>query len=107
MLADATKERMDAFNELLRKAASPECAARYHVARGAIDVRDLLAQVTVPTLVMHMRGDAMQPVSLGRSIAQGIPGARFVSLEGRNHVFGPNEPAAERFFEEVELFLSR
>jgi pimeloyl-ACP methyl ester carboxylesterase len=29
MLSDATKERMDAFNEFLRKAASPECAARY------------------------------------------------------------------------------
>ena len=107
MLSDATKERMDAFNELLRKAASPECAARYHVARGEIDVRDLLAHVTAPTLVMHMRGDGMQSVNLGRSMAQSIPGARFVSLEGRNHVFGPNEPAAERFFEEIELFVSR
>ena len=106
MLSDATKERMDAFNELLRKAASPECAARYHVARGEIDVRDLLAHVTAPTLVMHMRGDGMQSVNLGRSMAQSIPGARFVSLEGRNHVFGPNEPAAERFFEEIELFLT-
>ena len=107
MLSDATKERMDAFNELLRKAASPECAARYHVARGEIDVRDLLARVTTPTLVMHMRGDGMQSVSLGRSMAQGIPNARFVSLEGRNHVFGPSEPAAQRFFEEIELFLGR
>jgi pimeloyl-ACP methyl ester carboxylesterase len=107
MLSDATKGRMDAFNEFLRKAASPECAARYHVARGEIDVRDLLRHVTVPTLVMHMRDDAMQSVNLGRSIAQGIRGARFVSLEGRNHVFGPSEPAAQRFFEEIELFLGR
>jgi class 3 adenylate cyclase/pimeloyl-ACP methyl ester carboxylesterase len=107
MLSDATKERMDAYNEFLRKAASPECAARYHVARGEIDVRDLLGRVTVPTLVMHMRDDAMQSVNLGRSMAQGIPGARFVSLEGRNHVFGPSEPAAQRFFEEIELFLGR
>jgi len=105
MLSDATKERMDAFNELLLKAASPEWAARYQVARGEIDVRELLARVAAPTLVMHMRGDAMQSVNLGRSMAQGIPGARFVSLEGRNHVFGPDEPAADRFFEEIELFL--
>jgi pimeloyl-ACP methyl ester carboxylesterase len=107
MLSDATKPRMDAFNEFLLKAASPECAAQYHIARGEIDVRDLLARVTAPTLVMHMRGDEMQPVSLGRSLAQGIPGARFVSLEGKNHVFGPDEPAAARFFEEIDLFLGR
>ena len=106
MLSDTTKERMDAFNELLRKAASAECAARYHVARGEIDVRDLLALVKTPTLVMHARGDGMQPVTLGRSMAQGIPDARFVSFEGRNHVFGPSEPAAQRLFEEVELFLA-
>jgi hypothetical protein len=30
-----------------------------------------------------------------------------LSLEGRNHIFMPTEPATERFFEEVELFLSK
>ena len=35
--------------------------------------------------------------SAGSMSGRGIPGAWFVSLEGRNHVFGPNETAAERF----------
>ena len=38
-------------------------------------------------------------------LAAGIPGARFVALEGRNHLFLEQEPAAARFFEEIEFFL--
>jgi hypothetical protein len=44
-------------------------------------------------------------IEAGRQIAAGIPGARFVALEGRNHIPFEGEPAAERFFEEIRLFL--
>ena len=70
-----------------------------------IDVTDLLHKVAVPTLVMHRRGDLRQPIELGRQMAAGIPGARFVALEGRNHIPLEGEPATERFFEEIRLFL--
>ena len=36
-----------------------------------------------PTLVLHCRDDAVQPFEEGRFLAAGIPGARFVGLEGR------------------------
>jgi adenylate cyclase len=39
----------------------------------------------VPTLVIHRRGDAIVPFELGREIAAGIPGARFLPVDGRNH----------------------
>jgi pimeloyl-ACP methyl ester carboxylesterase len=58
-----------------------------------------------PTLVMHARGDAQIPVELGRQLAAGIPGARFVALQGNNHVLLEQDPATQRFFEEVRLFL--
>jgi pimeloyl-ACP methyl ester carboxylesterase len=103
---DGTKEQMDAFNELQRKTTSPECAARYFDTTGDMDVRDLLGQVTAPTLVMHVRGDVRVPIQNGRQLAAGIRGARFVALQGRNHLFLENEAAAGRFFEEVRLFLS-
>jgi len=69
--------------------------------------RELLAQVQVPTLVMHVRGDLMAPIDAGRQMAAAIPGARFVALPGRNHLFLKHEPAAARFFDEINLFLSK
>jgi DNA-binding winged helix-turn-helix (wHTH) protein/pimeloyl-ACP methyl ester carboxylesterase len=103
----ATPEQAAFFNELQRRTTSPECAARYLAASGEIDVTELLGKVTMPTLVMHVRGDARVPFELGRSMAAGIPGARFIPLHGQNHLFLKHEPACERFFEEIEFFLKR
>jgi pimeloyl-ACP methyl ester carboxylesterase len=55
---------------------------------------------------MHSRGDLLNPLEAGRQMAEAIPGARFVVLPGRNHVLPEEDPAAERFFEEVEIFLT-
>ena len=74
---------------------------------GDFDVTDLLGKVTAPTLVMHVRGDARVPIDAGRRLAAGIPGARFVALQGQIHMFLAHEPASDRFFEELKLFLSR
>ncbi len=70
------------------------------------DVSELLPQVTVPTLVLHCGEDAVQPFNEGRRMAAGIPGARIVALDGRNHVILEDEPAWPRFLQEVESFLS-
>ncbi len=103
----ATPEQHAVFNELQRRTTSPECAARFFDVVGDIDVSDLLAKVTAPTLVMHARGDLMVPFEAGRQLAAGIPGAHFIALPGQNHLFLQDEPAAERFFEEIKLFLRR
>ena len=65
----------------------------------------LLSQVKVPTLVMHARNDARVPFELGRRMAAGIPGARFVPLESANHIMLEGEPALERFLEELKAFI--
>ena len=70
------------------------------------DVVQDLAKVTVPTLVLHCRDDGMVPFEEGRRMAAMIPGAQFVALEGRNHLILENEPAMDRFFEEVRGFLA-
>ncbi len=101
----ANKEQADWFNEFQRISSSPEDAARNLVANGDVDVTSLLPQVRVPTLVMHARHDARVPFESGRRMAAGIPGARFVPLESQNHVILPNEPAFDRFLEEVRSFL--
>jgi class 3 adenylate cyclase/pimeloyl-ACP methyl ester carboxylesterase len=106
MMPHATKDQADAFNELQRRTTSAECAARYFETVGDFDINDLLGKVTVPTLVMHARGDLMNPFEEGRRMASAIPGARFIALQGDNHMLLPGEPAAARFSEELSLFLS-
>jgi pimeloyl-ACP methyl ester carboxylesterase len=105
LFPDCPKEVGDWFNERQRLFTSAEYAARYVEAVGDIDVTKLLPEVAVPTLVMHRRGDLRQPIEEGRRMAAGIPGARFVALEGTNHLPLEHEPAAQRFFEEIRLFL--
>ena len=100
-----TKEQTDWFNELQRVSCSPADAARNLLANGETDVSSLLSQVKVPTLVMHARHDARVPFKSGRRMAAGIPGARFVPLEGQNHLILETEPAFARFLDEVRSFL--
>ena len=102
----ATKEQMDWFNELERVTASPENAARILGVTSNIDVVDLLPRISVPTLVLHCREDGMVPFDKGRKMAAAIPDARFVALEGNNHLFIEDEPAWPRFLDEVTTFLA-
>ena len=106
MMPAATKDQMDAFNELQRLSGSPECAARYLETVADLDVRELLSQVRAPTLVMHVRDDPRVPSDLGRELAAGITGARFVALPGKNHVLLEQDPGLPRFFEELKDFLT-
>jgi pimeloyl-ACP methyl ester carboxylesterase len=102
---DGSKEQIDWFNELQRKTTSPECAARYFNVTNNIDIRALLPQVRVPTLVMHLRDDAVHRFEFGREVAAGIPGARFVPLPGKNHMPLEHDPASPRMLEEIRRFL--
>jgi len=100
-----TEEQMRWFTDLQRITTSPENAARLRQAVDEIDVTDLLPLVKVPTLVLHCRNDAVQPFDEGRRVAAGIPGARFIALEGQNHVPLRGEPAWSRLVEEMRDFL--
>ena len=104
-LPGGTHDQADYFNDLQLKTTSPECATRYFDVTGDIDIIELLPKVKAPTLVMHARDDGVVPFEAGRQLASGIRGARFVALPGRNHLFLEHEPASDRFFEEISLFL--
>lgn len=101
-----TPEQMDWFNELQRKTTTPEDAVRLRLVSDYMDVVDLLPQVRTPTLVLHCRDDAVQPFEEGRFLAASIPGARFVGLEGRNHLILERDPGWPRFRQEIDGFLS-
>jgi serine/threonine protein kinase/DNA-binding SARP family transcriptional activator/alpha-beta hydrolase superfamily lysophospholipase len=105
-LPEGTAEQTRAFTDLQRMTASPENAARIVGGFDHIDIQDLAAQLRVPTLVLHARGDMRIPFEEGRRVASLIPNARFVPLESKNHILLENEPAWWKFLETVNTFLA-
>jgi DNA-binding CsgD family transcriptional regulator len=102
-----TPEQHQWFNEHERISTSPANAARFMREFAHIDVVSLLPQVRCPTLVLHSRHDARVPFDEGRLIAGGIPGARFVPIDSRNHLLLESEPGWQRWIDEVRAFLPR
>ena len=68
-----------------------------------IDVRPILPTITAPTLVIHGR-DEVIPVQEGRYLADHIPGARLLEVEGKDHVPWLADP--DRILTVVEEFLT-
>ncbi len=99
-----THEQLEWYNDLCLKTTTGEIAASLLEARGHMDIAASLADVRVPTLVLHARNDQVVPVSEGRFLASHIPGAEFVELDSRNHVLLEPEPAWARFQEAVLNF---
>jgi DNA-binding SARP family transcriptional activator/pimeloyl-ACP methyl ester carboxylesterase len=87
-----------------RAGASPTTAAELNRMNLSIDARHLLAKIQVPTLVMNRPGDPVAPVEAGRYMAQRIPRARFVELEGEDHLMWVGD--TEAICAEIEAFLT-
>ena len=104
-IPSGTSEQMKWFDDLQRVTTSPENAVRIRQANTDIDVDDLLPRLNVPTLVLHCRDDAVVPFEEGRRLAARIPGARFVALEGQNHLVLEGEPSWSRLLDEIGEFL--
>jgi pimeloyl-ACP methyl ester carboxylesterase len=73
------------FAAYLRASASPGTAHALARMNSYIDVRDALRRIRAPTLVLHRRGDRDFHPDEGRYLADRIPGASFVLLEGDDH----------------------
>jgi pimeloyl-ACP methyl ester carboxylesterase len=105
-LPDGTPEEQRWFNEVQRITTSAENACAFQRISADTDVSGLLPRLTAPALVAHRRDDAMVSFEAGRTLARGIPGARFLALDGRNHVLLESEPAWTRFVEVMRTFLA-
>ena len=67
------------------KEAEPEYGPAL-IRQMACDLRDRLGEIDCPTLVIHGLKDVIEPPESGRQFADGIPGARWLGLEGVGHV---------------------
>lgn len=103
----ASQQELDWFNEYLLLAANAKNAAALMSAFADWDVRAQLAQVKVPTLVIHSLGDEAVPAQSGREIAATIPGAEFIGLDSTSHLLLEHEPSAQQFADIVQDFIAR
>jgi pimeloyl-ACP methyl ester carboxylesterase len=69
-----------------------------------IDVRNVVPSVHVPTLVLHRRHDHLVNVRNGRWLAEHLPNARLVELEGTDHLPWYEHP--ETLLGEIQEFLT-
>jgi class 3 adenylate cyclase len=68
-----------------RLTIAPATARRVFTLIADLDVRNVLETISVPTLVIHRRGDRWIPVAQGRYLADHIAGARYVEFAGDDH----------------------
>ena len=87
-----------------RLAASPGSAIAMMRMVVNVDVRSVLATISVPTLVISRRDDAVMPVAHARYLAEHIPGARLVELPGRDYLYHVGDPTP--VLDEVQEFLT-
>jgi len=92
------------FARLERLAASPGRVRRLIAAAGDADVRPALADITVPTIVLHRTDDAFMDVRHSREYARRIPGARLVELPGRDSL--PSSGDSDALLGEIEEFFT-
>ena len=84
-LPNATAGERKEFARFQRRSASRETASRALRAVYEMDSAVYLVRVRVPTLVLHRHDDRAIPFALGREVADTVPGATFVALDGDDH----------------------
>jgi class 3 adenylate cyclase len=86
-----------------RTLGSPAMAVKMAQALGAADVREEAKSLSMPTLVLHRRDDPAIPVAQGKWLADNVPDARWIELDGVDHAlyFGDTSVAVQEIQEWV------
>jgi 3-oxoadipate enol-lactonase len=92
------RDHADLVDEHQRRGAhhpqTPESATRQWEAMLAFNACDRLGRIRTPTLVLHGTDDRLIPPENAMVLAERIPGARLVLLEGAGHVYHWEQPEA-------------
>jgi pimeloyl-ACP methyl ester carboxylesterase len=92
------------WGRYLRQAVSPKTAEVMRRMMFEIDVRSVLTTIQAPTLVVHRRDNPYILKGHGLYLAEQIPGARYVELEGSSDIFFRGD--VDGLLDEVQEFLT-
>ncbi|MFL5238383.1 MAG: alpha/beta fold hydrolase [Rhizomicrobium sp.] len=87
-----------------RLGASPSAVVALMRMNSEIDVRPILPSIRLPTLILHRQGDVRVNVEAGRFMAKQIPDAKYVELQGNDHLLWTGD--TDCVLNEVEEFLT-
>jgi pimeloyl-ACP methyl ester carboxylesterase len=87
-----------------RQSASPGAAMALNRMWYAIDIRDVISAVSVPTLILNRTSAILNPVEESRYLAERMPAAEYVELPGADHL--PWVGDQDALLEHVERFVS-
>jgi pimeloyl-ACP methyl ester carboxylesterase len=102
----ATPEEISWFNDFQRQTVSPANAVAFLELFSRLDVRHRLAELDVPTLIFHARGDQRVGMEQAIELASSIKGASLITLDTDNHILRAQEPAMELLLERIRDFLA-
>jgi pimeloyl-ACP methyl ester carboxylesterase len=103
-LGHFSDEEIWAIRDYVRRASSPGSMEAQATMLTEFDVRQVLPTIGVPTLLIHGTENPINPIGGARYMAERIPGARLVELEGELHL--PVGAALDRTLDEIEAFLT-
>ncbi|HEY5155047.1 MAG TPA: adenylate/guanylate cyclase domain-containing protein [Acidimicrobiales bacterium] len=99
-----SEEFRDQLARLERQSVSPGAAAAMQLVIGHLDVRPILPAISAPTLVLAHHDDIYIPPSFGRYLADHIPDATMIELEGADHLYWVGD--ADAALDEIEHFAT-
>lgn len=105
MIPQGSMEQVRWYAKLQKRTVSAQLAVRLWRAFHAIDVRRVASEIEAPVLVVHVQENKLVDFEQGRRLAALIPDARFVPLEGKNHILLEDDAAWPHFLAEVRDFL--
>jgi pimeloyl-ACP methyl ester carboxylesterase/DNA-binding winged helix-turn-helix (wHTH) protein len=106
-LPEGTQDEWREFDELQRRSTSPENAWRFVQEFADIDVSDLAAKVSTPTLIACARREPDEMFEQSRVLASLIPNGRLVPLDSANHLLPERDPAWTQFLAELDAFFAQ
>jgi 3-oxoadipate enol-lactonase len=96
LVADLVGDAADADGVALAQscmaATDPASYRSMMLALVGFDLKDALGRIGVPTLVLSGSKDGNAPTPMMRRMAEAIPGARYVELEGCGHLANMERP---------------
>lgn len=106
MIPGADERQMRWLDDLQRVATDAETAILARSQRQMADSRHRLAELRMPTLVLHSRNDQMNGFEHSRYLAAHIRGSRLVALDSDNHIVLAGETAWPVLLHELTDFLT-
>jgi len=97
-------EAMARIAKFEKLASSPGALKSYILSNRRIDINSILPSVRTPCLILHRATDNQVPVILGRKLAEGIPGAKYIEYASGDHAFWTGD--IETVAGDIEEFLT-